>query len=76
MCRVVIKTWVEPEWECGDGCCWVPPERRWAVVETDIPWRSDKQRMGFDDSAPTLYTLSCQWCKTFQGKAANSFRKS
>ena len=39
MYKVVIETWVEPEWECGDGCCYEPPERRWAVVETDIPWR-------------------------------------
>ena len=41
MYKVVIKTWVEPEWGCGDGCCWAPPERRWAVVEVDIPWRSE-----------------------------------
>lgn len=39
MYKVVIETWVEPEWECGDGCCWEPPEQRWMVVETDIPWR-------------------------------------
>ena len=39
MYKVVIETWVEPEWECGDGCCWEPPEKRLAVVETDIPWR-------------------------------------
>ena len=38
MYKVVIETWVEPESECGDGCCCDPPERRWAVVETDIPW--------------------------------------
>ena len=39
MYKIIIETWVEPEWGCGDGCCWVPPERRWAVVEADIPWR-------------------------------------
>ena len=39
MYKVVIETWVEPEWECSDGCCWEPTEQRWAVVETDIPWR-------------------------------------
>ena len=39
MYKVVIETWVEPGWECSDGCCWEPPEQRWAVVETDIPWR-------------------------------------
>ena len=39
MYKVMIETWVEPEWECSDGCCWVPPEQRWVVVETDIPWR-------------------------------------
>ena len=38
MYKVVIETWVEPEWECGDGCCWEPPEQRWAVVEANIPW--------------------------------------
>ena len=41
MYKVVIETWVEPEWECGDGCCWEPPEQRWRVVETDIPWESE-----------------------------------
>ena len=41
MYKVVIETWVEPGWECGDGCCWAPPEQRWAVVEADIPWRSE-----------------------------------
>ena len=39
MYKVVIETWMEPEFECGDGCCWEPPERRWAVVEANIPWR-------------------------------------
>ena len=39
MYKVVIETWVEPGWECGDGCCWEPPEQRWVVVDTDIPWR-------------------------------------
>ena len=39
MYKIVIETWIEPEWGCGDGCCWECPERRWAVVETDIPWR-------------------------------------
>ena len=41
MYKVVIETWVEPEWECSDGCCWEPPEQRWAVVEANIPWRSE-----------------------------------
>ena len=41
MYKVVIETWVEPGWECSDGCCLEPPEQRWAVVETDIPWRSE-----------------------------------
>ena len=41
MCKVVIETWVEPGWECGDGCCCEPPEQRWAVVEANIPWRSE-----------------------------------
>ena len=39
MYKVVIETWVEPELECSDGCCWEPHEQRWVVVETDIPWR-------------------------------------
>ena len=41
MYKVVIETWMEPEWGCGDGCCCEPPEQRWRVVETDIPWRTE-----------------------------------
>ena len=42
MYKVIIETWVEPGWECGgDGCCYEPPERRWAVGEVNIPWRSE-----------------------------------
>lgn len=41
MYEFVVHTWYEPEWECGDGCCWEPPEQRWAVVEANIPWRSE-----------------------------------
>jgi hypothetical protein len=41
MYKVVIETWVEPGWECGDGCCWEPSEQRWSVVEANIPWRSE-----------------------------------
>lgn len=40
MYKVVIETWVEPEWECSDGCCWNPAEQRWRVVESDIPWNN------------------------------------
>ena len=39
MYKVIIETRVEPEWECGDGCCWGPSELRLAVVEANIPWR-------------------------------------
>ena len=41
MYKVVIETWVEPGWECSDGCCWEPPEQRWVVVEANLPWSSE-----------------------------------
>ncbi len=41
MYKVVVRTWYEPGWGCSDGCCWEPSERRWSVVEADIPWRSE-----------------------------------
>ena len=41
MYKIIIETWVEPEWGCGDGCCWESSERRWTVVEVNIPWRSE-----------------------------------
>lgn len=49
MYKVVIETWVEPGWECSDGCCCEPPEQRWIVVEIDIPWEMEYWHMVCND---------------------------
>ncbi len=38
--KVVVRNWFEPEWECFDGCCWEPGERRWIIAESNIPWNN------------------------------------
>lgn len=40
MYKVVVHTWWEPGWECGDGCCWEPSQRRWIIAESTIPWNN------------------------------------
>ena len=40
MYKVVVSTWFQPEWACGDGCCWEPGERLYEVVESNIPWNN------------------------------------
>ena len=41
MYKVVVNTWWEPGWECGDGCCSGGSQQLWVVVETDIPWERE-----------------------------------
>lgn len=38
MYKVVVRTWWEPGWECSDGCCWGPGERRFIIAESNIQW--------------------------------------
>ncbi len=75
MYKVVVHTWYEPGWECFDGCCWEPSERRWIIAESNIPWNYllDKEYdrywlteeevyfaiLEYKVDASTLYDLRC-----------------
>ena len=75
MYKVVLRTWWEPGWECYDGCCWVPDDRLYEVVESTIPWNYllDKEYdrcwsteeevlfaiLEYKVDASTLYDLRC-----------------
>ena len=72
MYKVVIETWMEPEWGCGDGCCWEPPEQRWVVVETAIHWRNEYwHRVCNDrDYRRQWYKASSLFLDLLEGKVA------
>ena len=75
MYKVVVRTWWEPEWECSDGCCCEPGERRWIIAESNTSWNYllDKEYdrywlaeeevyfaiLEYKVDARTLYSLRC-----------------
>ena len=75
MYKVVVRTWWEPGWECSDGCCWEPGERRWIISESNTSWNYllDKEYdrywlteeevyfaiLEYKVDASTLYDLRC-----------------
>lgn len=75
MYKVVVRNWFEPGWECSDGCCWEPGERRWLITESNTSWNYllDKEYdrywlteeevyfaiLEYKVDASTLYDLRC-----------------